>query len=114
MVKKLTRLGNSLAVLIDKPILELLNITADTPIELTTDGRRLIVTPLAAVHDEAVAAGRRLTKGHAKNLGRLATQPRKRGAAVEAAGVFIGAEAEERIAQRVVELHAATLKKLAK
>jgi antitoxin component of MazEF toxin-antitoxin module len=72
MVKKLTRLGNSLALLIDKPILELLKITAETPIEISTDGRRLVVTPLAADHDEAMAAGRKLMKRHARNLGRLA------------------------------------------
>jgi antitoxin MazE len=71
MVKKLTRLGNSLALLIDKPILDLLKITADTPIEITTDGRRLVVTPLAD-HDVALAAGRHLTKRHARNLSRLA------------------------------------------
>jgi antitoxin component of MazEF toxin-antitoxin module len=72
MVKKLTRLGNSLALLIDKPILDLLKITADTPIELSTDGHRLVVTPLAADHEEAMTAGRRLMKRHARNLGRLA------------------------------------------
>jgi antitoxin component of MazEF toxin-antitoxin module len=45
MVKKLTRHGNSLALVIDKPILELLNITKDTPLEITTDGRSLIICP---------------------------------------------------------------------
>jgi antitoxin MazE len=72
MVKKLTRLGNSLALLIDKPILDLLKITADTPIELSTDGHRLVVTPLASDHDEAMATGRRIMKRHARNLSRLA------------------------------------------
>jgi antitoxin component of MazEF toxin-antitoxin module len=72
MVKKLTRIGNSLALIIDKPILELLKITADTPIELSTDGHRLVVTPLAADHGEALASGRRIAKRHARNLGRLA------------------------------------------
>ena len=45
MVKKLTRHGNSLALVIDKPILELLNIFPETPLEITTDGRRLIIAP---------------------------------------------------------------------
>ena len=53
MVKTLTKHGNSLALVIDKPILELLKIDADTPLELRTNGRELIVTP-AAVPDDAL------------------------------------------------------------
>jgi antitoxin component of MazEF toxin-antitoxin module len=45
MVKKLTRHGNSLALVIDKPVLDLLNITAETPLEIRTDGRALIIKP---------------------------------------------------------------------
>ncbi len=44
MVKKLTRLGNSLAVVIDKPILEQMGLDADSPLELSTDGEVLIIT----------------------------------------------------------------------
>ena len=52
MVKKLTKHGNSLALVIDKPILDLLGITADTPLEVTTDGTGLHVLP---AQDEAQA-----------------------------------------------------------
>ena len=45
MVKTLTKHGNSLALVIDKPILELLKIDADTPLEITTDGTSLVVSP---------------------------------------------------------------------
>jgi antitoxin MazE len=45
MVKKLTKHGNSLALVIDRPILELLNIDPDTLLDLTTDGKQLIVAP---------------------------------------------------------------------
>ena len=48
MTKKLTRHGNSLALVIDRPVLDLLNIDAETPLEITTDGQVLIVSP---VHD---------------------------------------------------------------
>ena len=48
MVKKLTRHGNSLALVIDRPILDLLNIDTETPLEITTDGKRLIVAPAGA------------------------------------------------------------------
>lgn len=47
MIKQLTRHGNSLALVIDKAILELLRIDADTPLEITTDGRSLVITPAA-------------------------------------------------------------------
>lgn len=48
MIKRLSRHGNSMALIIDRPVLELLNITADTPLEIRTDGEALIITP---VHD---------------------------------------------------------------
>jgi antitoxin component of MazEF toxin-antitoxin module len=45
MVKKLTKHGNSLALVIDRPILDLLRIDPDTPLDVSTDGQRLIVAP---------------------------------------------------------------------
>ena len=45
MTKKLTRHGNSYALVIDRPILDLLKIDAETPLDISTDGRRLIVAP---------------------------------------------------------------------
>jgi antitoxin component of MazEF toxin-antitoxin module len=45
MVKTLTKHGNSYALIIDKPILDLLKIDADTPLEVTTDGTSLLVRP---------------------------------------------------------------------
>lgn len=46
MVKRMTRHGNSMALVIDRPVLELLNIDADTPLDITTDGDVLIITPV--------------------------------------------------------------------
>ena len=46
MVKRLTQHGNSAALVIDKPVLELLHITMRTPLELETDGKNLIISPL--------------------------------------------------------------------
>ena len=46
MVKKLVRHGNSLALVLDKPILELLKIDEDTPLEIeTSDGKSLNIRP---------------------------------------------------------------------
>ena len=46
MVKHLTQHGNSAALVIDKPVMELLRITIKTPLELTTDGKNLIISPV--------------------------------------------------------------------
>ena len=46
MTKTLIKHGNSLALVIDKPILEMLEISADTPLELTSNGDVLMVAPV--------------------------------------------------------------------
>ena len=43
MLKKLTKHGNSLALVIDRPILDLLKIDPETALEVSTDGKRLII-----------------------------------------------------------------------
>lgn len=48
MVKKLTRAGNSLALVLDKPLLEAANIDADTPLEVSTDGEVIVISPVRA------------------------------------------------------------------
>lgn len=45
MIKTLTAHGNSAALIIDKPILELLGITMETPLKITTDGKSLVISP---------------------------------------------------------------------
>ncbi len=46
MLKRLTRHGNSLALVIDKGVLELLNIDDKTPLDISTDGTLLIISPV--------------------------------------------------------------------
>ena len=46
MIKYLTTHGNSSALVIDKPILELLNIDQKTALKVTTDGNVLIISPV--------------------------------------------------------------------
>ena len=48
MIKTLTKHGNSYALVIDKAILDILKITPETPLEITTDGAALRVAPLDA------------------------------------------------------------------
>ncbi len=74
MIKKLTKHGNSYALIIDKPILELLKIDPESPLEVTTDGKVLVISRA----DEG-ARGARVSKSlekvnakHGKALKRLA------------------------------------------
>jgi len=46
VIKKLTKHGNSLALVIERPVLELLKIDSDTPLDITTDGSVLVISPV--------------------------------------------------------------------
>ncbi len=75
MNKRLQTIGNSSGIIIDKPILELLKITADTELEVTTDGERLIVTPIRPDGDrrrKVAAAQKRTLAAHAETFRKLA------------------------------------------
>jgi antitoxin component of MazEF toxin-antitoxin module len=45
MTKKLIRHGNRAALILDRALLDLLKVEMDTPLEVTTDGRNLIIFP---------------------------------------------------------------------
>jgi antitoxin component of MazEF toxin-antitoxin module len=45
MIKKLTRTGNSVAVVLDKPILEELGLNEDAEVEVSTNGQLIIIIP---------------------------------------------------------------------
>jgi antitoxin MazE len=64
MTKRLQTIGNSAGIIIDRPILDLLGITPDTDLDLKTDGKRLIITPLVGER------ARRLAKVQARALRR--------------------------------------------
>ncbi|HKQ69330.1 MAG TPA: AbrB/MazE/SpoVT family DNA-binding domain-containing protein [Polyangiaceae bacterium] len=46
MTKTLTRTGNSLALVLDKRMLEATGIDADTPLEVSTDGDVIVISPV--------------------------------------------------------------------
>ena len=53
MIKTLTKHGNSYALVIEKPVLELLRVSPETPFEVVTDGQCLVLTPVRDRKDEA-------------------------------------------------------------
>ena len=46
MIKKMVQHGNSSAIIIEKPLMELLHINSETPLEIITDGKNLIISPV--------------------------------------------------------------------
>jgi antitoxin component of MazEF toxin-antitoxin module len=74
MVKRLQAVGNSSGIIIDKPILELLRITPDTELDVSTDGERLIITPVRAAARKArlAQAQARAVANHRQSFRKLA------------------------------------------
>ncbi len=74
MIKKLVSHGNSAALIIDKPILELLKVDMDTPLEISTDGKSLIISPIESDKREKrfKSALAKVNKVHSKTLRKLA------------------------------------------
>ena len=74
MKKNLTVIGNSLGIIIEKPILDLLGISKETQLQVITDGQRLIIEPVKPEErtEKIKAATRRVMKNHDKTLRELA------------------------------------------
>ena len=45
MIKKLTRTGNSIALVLDKPLLEDLGLDENAEVEVSTNGQVIVITP---------------------------------------------------------------------
>ena len=73
MVKKLSAIGNSLGIVIEPPLQAQLQIDRDTELEVTTDGERLVITPLRKPRAQRVtAATERVMAAHDATLRKLA------------------------------------------
>jgi antitoxin component of MazEF toxin-antitoxin module len=73
MRKKLSAIGNSLGIVIEKPILELLDIDRETELDMRTDGERLIIEPVRSGKGAKVKyAVQRAMAAHDATLRKLA------------------------------------------
>jgi antitoxin component of MazEF toxin-antitoxin module len=74
MTKKLIRHGNSAAVVLDKALLDLLKVQMDTPLEITTDGKNIIISPQQSADAEPtlLASLERINQKHSATLSKLA------------------------------------------
>ncbi len=74
MVKTLSRTGNSLALILDKPLLEATGIDAETPLEVSADGDVIVIAPVRSAADRKRfrAAAEAITERYAGVFRRLA------------------------------------------
>jgi antitoxin component of MazEF toxin-antitoxin module len=74
VIKKLSVVGEDLALIIERPILELLAVTKDTPLEIQTDGEVLIIRPAKTLSqmDQVIAAADEIMDAHEETFRKLA------------------------------------------
>lgn len=72
MTKTLVKYGDDAALIIDKSILEILNIGIDTPLQIQIDEGRLIISPILQNTSELKAALQKVNKAHKETLEKLA------------------------------------------
>lgn len=73
LVKRLTPVGHSQAVIVDQPVMRQLGWDSSTQVELQVSGEQLILSPhRSANDDEARAAGERVVRRRRKLLENLA------------------------------------------
>ncbi len=64
MKKKLSKFGNSRALIIDKPILKLLNINDDTVLEIKIVDNSLLIAPVKKNKDQVVSKNEKVQKAY--------------------------------------------------
>jgi antitoxin component of MazEF toxin-antitoxin module len=68
MRKKLTRTGNSLALVLDRGLLEQTGIDADTALEISTDGEVIVISPVRSARRTAKLK-RAMDRAHGRYAG---------------------------------------------
>jgi antitoxin component of MazEF toxin-antitoxin module len=68
MIKRLTKTGNSVALVLDRGLLEAANLDPDAPVEISTDGKVIVIAPAPSdEHREKLERGMKAM--HAKYAG---------------------------------------------
>lgn len=71
-VKKLTKMGNSTGVILDRPILQQVDIEPDAEVEVSVENNAIVIRPHRyASDDDARAAGRKVVRNRRRLLERL-------------------------------------------
>jgi antitoxin component of MazEF toxin-antitoxin module len=74
MIRKMVPHGSDVAIIIDKPLMEQLELDIDTPLEISTDGKNLILSPVRDIErlEKLKTSLDKINKKHGKTLERLA------------------------------------------
>ena len=73
MIKNFVKHGNSWAIVIDRPILDLLKMDPEAQIEMTTDGKSIQISPVVDELKSKVRAAReKVNARHSKAFKKLA------------------------------------------
>ncbi len=73
LIKKLSRVGNSSAVVIDKPLLKQIDLEPDGEVEISVERDRIVIRPHRyATDDEVRAAGAKVLRERRRLMERLA------------------------------------------
>ena len=73
LIKKLSRVGNSSAVVIDKPLLKQIDLEPDGEVEISVDRDQIVIRPHRyAADDEVRAAGAKVLRERRRLMERLA------------------------------------------
>lgn len=70
--KKLTKVGNSYALILDKPLMDLAGISAQEEVVVYSTGHGLVIAPAPAPVRDFASAKERVFKRHGEVLKRLA------------------------------------------
>lgn len=75
MRKKLSNIGSSMGLVIDKPLIEILNLQGEVDLQITSDGKGLVIYPAAPEtppRKDLKSSLERINKKHGKVLKKLA------------------------------------------
>lgn len=74
MIKNFVKHGNSWALVMDRPILDLLKINPETPVEITTDGQSITIAPANATErkEQIRTARKKINAKYSKAFKKLA------------------------------------------
>ena len=77
MIKKLSKFGNSKALIIDKAILRLLNIDEKTELEITIKGTSIIISPVKKGGKRKVSKNKKLQEVYEEIIDKYADDLKK-------------------------------------
>ncbi|MFH1643863.1 MAG: AbrB/MazE/SpoVT family DNA-binding domain-containing protein [bacterium] len=77
MTKKISRYGENGILILDKSLLDSLKITEKTNLEITSDGKSIIITPKGNREKNIISKNKKLQKLYEKNIKKYSSTLKK-------------------------------------